>query len=69
MNPKPLPARFALASALLVALTLAGCTTPVVQHAVEVPTQFASAAASQDEPELVWWESFGDTPCCACRPP
>lgn len=60
MNPQPLPARFALASALLAALTLAGCTTPVVQHAVEVPTQFASASTAQDEPELVWWESFGD---------
>lgn len=54
---KPL---LALTSASLVALTLAGCTTPVAQHAVDVPAKFASAPAIEDEPDLAWWESFGD---------
>jgi NodT family efflux transporter outer membrane factor (OMF) lipoprotein len=49
-----------LASASLVALTLAGCTTPVAQHAVDVPSKFASASTIEDEPDLAWWESFGD---------
>lgn len=57
---KPLPTRLALASATLVALTLAGCTTPIVQHAVDVPAKFAAAASVEDEPDLAWWESFGD---------
>lgn len=49
-----------LASASLVALTMAGCSTPVAQHAVDVPAKFASAPATEDEPDLAWWESFGD---------
>jgi NodT family efflux transporter outer membrane factor (OMF) lipoprotein len=49
-----------LASASLVALTMAGCSTPVAQHAVDVPAKFASAPAIEDEPDLAWWESFGD---------
>lgn len=57
---KPLPASFALTCATLVALTLAGCSTPVAQHTVDVPAKFASAPSAEDEPELAWWESFGD---------
>lgn len=49
-----------LASASLVALTLAGCSTPVAQHAVDVPATFASATSNEDLPDLIWWESFGD---------
>ncbi|MBT9465605.1 TolC family protein [Hydrogenophaga sp.] len=57
---KPLPTRLALAAATLVALTLAGCATPVAQHAVDVPATFAAATSIEDEPDLAWWESFGD---------
>jgi NodT family efflux transporter outer membrane factor (OMF) lipoprotein len=49
-----------LASASLVALTMTGCSTPVAQHSVDVPAKFASAPAIEDEPDLTWWESFGD---------
>ena len=49
----------ALAAAL--ALSLAGCTTPIAQSSIEVPASFATAPAdSQQEPELAWWDSFGD---------
>ncbi|RJP69348.1 MAG: TolC family protein, partial [Comamonadaceae bacterium] len=57
---KPFPAGLVVASASLLALTLAGCTTPVAQHGVDVPAQFASASSAEDEPDLAWWESFGD---------
>ena len=43
-----------------VALALAGCATPVLQSTVEVPAQFAAVTASEQEPEVAWWESFGD---------
>jgi outer membrane protein, multidrug efflux system len=46
--------------AAAVAFALAGCATPVAKPSVEVPERFASAAASTDEPEAAWWESFGD---------
>jgi NodT family efflux transporter outer membrane factor (OMF) lipoprotein len=42
------------------AIGLAGCSTPVLQSAVEVPAQFAAAPTSQTEPEVAWWESYGD---------
>ena len=55
------PARLAAAVlAAVVALGVAGCATPVAKSAVEVPEHFASAAASTEEPETAWWESFGD---------
>ena len=47
-------------SLLLLALALAGCSTPFVQPEVEVPGQFAQALPSEDEPEVAWWESYGD---------
>ena len=47
--------------AVLLALALAGCATPVLQPAVDVPARFAAAASAVDaEPEVAWWESFGD---------
>ena len=46
--------------AAVLALALAACAAPVVTPAVDVPRQFAAAAAAQDEPELAWWERFGD---------
>src|SRR5512139_3027638 len=50
----------AAAIAALLALALAGCATPVVQPSVEVPDHFAQASPSADEPEVAWWESYGD---------
>jgi NodT family efflux transporter outer membrane factor (OMF) lipoprotein len=42
------------------ALARAGCSTPVLQPAVEVPGQFAMATEATAEPEIAWWESYGD---------
>jgi NodT family efflux transporter outer membrane factor (OMF) lipoprotein len=39
---------------------LAGCATPTLEPAVEVPSQFAAAPVSGDELEVAWWERFGD---------
>jgi len=44
----------------LLAVALTGCSTPFVKPELEVPGQFAQAAPSSDEPELAWWESYGD---------
>jgi multidrug efflux system outer membrane protein len=49
-----------LALALPVALWLAGCTTPVLHSSVDVPGGYAAAAPSETEPEVAWWESYGD---------
>jgi len=48
-----------LAMAVALALAAAGCTTPVLRATLDVPKQFAEAAA-QDEPDAAWWDSFGD---------
>lgn len=49
----------ALAAAL--ALALSGCaSTPALKSAVDVPAQYATAADSEREPEVAWWESYGD---------
>ena len=40
-------------------LALAACATPVLQPKVDLPGGFASGE-SRDEPELAWWESYGD---------
>lgn len=49
----------ALACAAL-ALTLAGCATPTAQSSVDLPAAFAAAPATEGEPDLAWWDSFGD---------
>ena len=47
--------------AAVLTLALAGCATPVSQSSIEPPASFATAPAdSQQEPELAWWDSFGD---------
>ena len=46
--------------AALLGLVLAGCATPVLQSSVHVPSRFAMAPASNEEPEAAWWENFGD---------
>jgi multidrug efflux system outer membrane protein len=45
---------------LFLAAALAGCTTPVLQSSVEVPGRFAQGAAAEEEPQVAWWESYGD---------
>jgi multidrug efflux system outer membrane protein len=49
------------AIALAVSLTLlSGCSTPIFKSSVEVPSRYASADAATTEPEIAWWESYGD---------
>lgn len=62
----PQPSSFLTATlAASIALGLAGCATQALHPTVEIPAQFAAAAAAaapadQQEPELAWWDSFGD---------
>ena len=42
------------------AIILGGCATPRLDSSVEVPGRFAQAAPTEDEPEVAWWESYGD---------
>ena len=46
--------------AALLAFALVGCATPVLQPSVDVPGRFAAAPASDSEPEVAWWDSYGD---------
>jgi len=46
--------------AVSLALALAGCATPVLKPALDVPDRFAAATAAADEPEVAWWEGFKD---------
>jgi len=55
----PLARSVSLRFALAAAVALAGCTTPVLKSSVEVPPQYA-AAQSRGEPEVAWWDSYGD---------
>jgi len=48
------------ALSMSLALILSGCATPVLQSTVDVPSQFAAATAAETEPDVAWWESFGD---------
>jgi len=48
-----------VALVLPLALWLAGCSTPILHPSVDVPGQYA-AAPFQEEPEVAWWESYGD---------
>jgi multidrug efflux system outer membrane protein len=54
----PMPILLLVAAFLAVALM--GCSTPFVEPKVEVPGRFAQANASEDEPEVAWWEGYGD---------
>src|SRR5580765_1536591 len=55
-----LPFRPLRVLAVSLALALAGCATPVLKPALDVPDRFAAAAASADQPEVAWWEGFKD---------
>ena len=50
------------AAVLAAAIGLTGCSTPFVQPAVEVPARFsaAPAPAAAAEPEVAWWDGYGD---------
>jgi len=50
----------AAALAAAFTLALAGCATPRAQSAIEVPERFAAAETATLEPEVAWWERFGD---------
>jgi len=55
------PMRCAPALVLAVMTALAGCAqTPVVKSSVDVPAQYAAPADTVGEPEVAWWESYGD---------
>ena len=46
--------------ASMLVLALAACSTPVLKSSVEVPGQYAASPAEQAEPEVAWWEKYGD---------
>ena len=50
-------------------LGLGGCATPMLDSTVSVPDQFAAAPASETEPEVAWWESYGDPVLSDLDPP
>ena len=52
--------RLAIAALTALPLVLAGCATSFLKSTVEVPGRFASSAAAAEEPEVAWWEGFGD---------
>jgi len=54
--------RFLLYVAIVacLAIILDGCATPMLESSVEVPGRFAQASPSEEEPEVAWWESYGD---------
>jgi multidrug efflux system outer membrane protein len=43
-----------------IALAMAGCATPILQPAIEVPAGYAASSGSGTAPEVDWWECFGD---------
>lgn len=47
-----------VASSLALAST--GCDTMRLQSTVELPTQFTTAQAIASEPDIAWWNSYGD---------
>ena len=59
LNP-PAPPRAVLAALLALALALGGCATPVLAPSVDVPPRFAAGSVAEIEPEVAWWESYGD---------
>ena len=43
-----------------IALALAGCSAPQVKSTFEPAQKFASAQPADTDPEVAWWETFGD---------
>ena len=46
--------------AALLAFALVGCATPVLQPSLDVPGRFVAGPASESEPAVAWWDSYGD---------
>lgn len=59
-RPASAPKLRAAAVTLAVALGLAACSTPVARQSVQVPQKFTAAASTESEPEVAWWERYGD---------
>ena len=55
-----IPFRHLRVLAASLALALAGCATPVLKSALDVPDRFAAATPAAAEPEVAWWEGFKD---------
>jgi NodT family efflux transporter outer membrane factor (OMF) lipoprotein len=55
-----IPFRHLRALAAALALAFAGCATPVLKPSLDMPDRFAAAPASGSEPEVAWWDSYGD---------
>lgn len=49
-----------IAVLLTLAIVVGGCATPRLDSTVELPERFAQAALTEDEPEVAWWEGYGD---------
>ncbi len=45
---------------IALALALSACATPRLQSTVDVPGQFTATPAMATEPEVAWWERYGD---------
>jgi NodT family efflux transporter outer membrane factor (OMF) lipoprotein len=41
-------------------LCLTGCATPIAKPSLEVPGRFSQASPAEEEPEVAWWEGYGD---------
>ena len=48
------------AAAMSLAVALTGCSTPALKPTVKVPVEYAAAPTDKVEPEVAWWEKYGD---------
>ena len=55
-----IPFRHLRVLAVSLAVALAGCATPVLKPALDMPERFTAATVSAYEPEVAWWEGFKD---------
>jgi len=59
-NRRTSPWRTTAVAVACVVLGATGCSTPDLKSSVEVPNRYASADATTTEPEVAWWERYGD---------
>jgi outer membrane protein, multidrug efflux system len=55
-----MPSKLTSIVAGALAFSLAGCATTRLQSTVDLPGQFSAAPVTTNEPEVAWWESYGD---------
>jgi NodT family efflux transporter outer membrane factor (OMF) lipoprotein len=48
------------ATAAFLVFAVAGCATPRLHSTVDLPTQFTAAPSTVADPEVAWWEGYGD---------